>query len=575
MAAAAVALSALLVAGCASSRQARPPAVAPPAQPAPPGATPAVAVPGPEDPVPALLAEADRHFENGRQELALGHLARAKEEFDQSLEVLLESPPGARGEPRLRERFDQLIDQISAYEVIALQAGDGFTEKKYEAASLDDLLELSTYDHPTPSADLRAIVATDLRSTIHDIAIPLNDRVLTYIDLFQGRLRDWFQDALSRSTKYLPMIHGVLRAEGLPLDLAFVPIVESAFKPTAVSRAKAKGTWQFVRKTAAAYGLSYNWYVDERSNPEKATAAAAKYLRALRSMFDGNWHLALASYNGGPGLVQRAMKRTRITDFWKLVEKPRALPRETREYVPMILAAIVIARNPAQYGFEIEPAAPVEYDTVTLSQAVDLRRIAEWTGVAIDDIEALNPELRRWTTPVGYPAYQLKVPKGTAEALQARIAEADSSELATLNWYVVKRGETLATIARKLKVNRTDLAEANALTLRSRVSVGQKLVIPVQPAAVLAARVAPPVPGGEPPAETRLVQADGAAAASQTDATVKVIYRVRTGDTLTSIAREFGTTVEKLRSWNRLSGSRIYSGDRLTIYTKGTSQPRP
>src|SRR5918994_4983868 len=159
-----------------------------------------------------------------------------------------------------------------------------------------------------------------------------------------------------RRARYLPMIQDVFRAEGLPLDLAYVPLIESAFKPTAVSRAKAKGIWQFMRGTALENGLTHDWYIDERAEPEKATRAAAKYLKTLNGMFKGDWHLALASYNGGPGRVQRAVKRAGAADFWKLSASSRYLPRETRDYVPLILAAIIIARNPAQYGLDvIEP----------------------------------------------------------------------------------------------------------------------------------------------------------------------------------------------------------------------------
>ena len=193
---------------------------------------------------------------------------------------------------------------------------------------------------------------------MHDISIPLNARVLSYIELFQGRLHDFIEDGMKRGSKYLPMIQDVFRAEGLPLDLAYVPLIESAFNPNALSRAKAKGVWQFMAGTAVENGLRRDWYIDERSDPEKATVAAARYLKTLGGLFDGDWHLALASYNGGPGRLQRAIKRSGADDFWTLAGKPRILPRETREYVPMILAAIVIARNPSRYGFEFETEEP-------------------------------------------------------------------------------------------------------------------------------------------------------------------------------------------------------------------------
>ena len=220
---------------------------------------------------------------------------------------------------------------------------------------------------------------------------------------------------MKRGSKYLPMIQSVFRAEGLPLDLAYVPLVESAFNPNALSKAKAKGVWQFMAGTALENGLRSDWYIDERSDPAKATVAAAKYLKTLATLFSGDWHLALASYNGGPGRVQKAIKRVGVDDFWTLADNPNVLPRETREYVPMILAAIIIARNPAQYGFEFEPEVLPESEAITLSHPVDLRRVAEWAGTTIDQIQALNPELRRWTTPLKDAQYELKVPAGTAE----------------------------------------------------------------------------------------------------------------------------------------------------------------
>jgi len=187
----------------------------------------------------------------------------------------------ARSEPRIREHFDRLVERISAAELTSLAQGDGFTEKKYESASIDDLLALST-SPGEPSAATRQAVSDDLQSTDYDISIPLNGRVVSFVELFTGRLRGYLQDGLGRGAQFLPMIQDVFRAEGLPLDLAYVPLVESAFKPDALSRAKAKGMWQFMRGTALENGLKHDWYIDERADPEKATRAAAKYLTTLK-----------------------------------------------------------------------------------------------------------------------------------------------------------------------------------------------------------------------------------------------------------------------------------------------------
>jgi membrane-bound lytic murein transglycosylase D len=517
-----------------------------------------------EDPVLTLIADSEQHFEAGQRELELGHVGGAKLEFDRAVNVLLESPYGGRTEPRIREHFDRLVDRISAYEVKALAEGDGFTEKKYEPASIDELLAMSATLAP-PTAETQSAVTSDLQTGDHDIPIPLNQRVLAFIELFQGRLHDFLEEGMRRGTRYLPMIQSVFRAEGLPLDLAYVPLVESAFKPNALSRAQAKGVWQFMRGTGVENGLRQDWYIDERSDPEKATVAAAKYLNTLAKLFDGDWHLALASYNGGPGRLQRAMKTSQLDDFWKIAEKPRLLPRETRDYVPMILAAIVIARNPMQYGFDFEPEQPHAYETVTLPRPVDLRRVAEWTGATIDEVQELNPELRRWTTPVNDDAYALKVPVGTAETVKARLDDAPVTDLASLRYYTVKKGETLTTIARKLGVKRADLAEANYLKLNAPVAPGQQLMVPHETTVLMAARTDLPVPV----ADSRATTSDAvvpAVASTQSDR-IRVYYQVKEGDTLASIAKSFRTTVVSLQTWNRIPSSQIRAGQRLMIYT--------
>ena len=523
----------------------------------------------PADPIADLIALSNRHFESGQRELAAGHLETAKNQFDRALEVILESPSGSGGEVRLREQFERLVDRISAYEVTALAKGDGFTEKKYEPATIDELLSLSTFDETEATTETTKTVAQDLEATPHDIDIPLNAKVLSYVELFSGRLKGYLEEGLRRGTHYLPMIQDVFRAEGLPLDLAYVPLIESAFKPNALSRASAKGIWQFMRGTGLENGLKHDWYIDERSDPEKATLAAAKYLKTLHRMF-GDWHLALASYNGGPGRVQRAMKRSKKDDFWALTASTRYLPRETRNYVPLILAAVIIARNPAQYGLEVGAIEAPSYEVVSLPSAVDLRRIAEWSGVPVQAIQDLNPELRRWTTPVRATDYELRVPAGTADLVRAGLAETAQEDLAPLNHHTVKKGETLLSIAKKLKVNRADLAEANYLSAKARLSAGQRLIIPRPPASL----------DSEPPSTDAVLASNTVSnAVSDTvsdtveprvvpaapERPAKVVHRVKRGDTLSSIARRYGITVDSVRASNHIRGNAIQIGQRLTI----------
>jgi membrane-bound lytic murein transglycosylase D len=517
------------------------------------------------DPIAALIATSQKHFETGEAELKAGHLDKAREAFDRSVEVLLESPYGARTDARMREHFDRLIDRINAYEVTALAQGDGFAEKKYEAAPIDELLKnATTFPAPTADALTQATVKADLEHNAHDIPIPEQAKIFSYVEVFQGRLRDYIQESLERGSRYLPMIQNVFRAEGLPLDLAYIPIIESSFKTNALSKASAKGPWQFMKPTAQEHGLKTDWFIDERSDPEKATVAAAKYLKTLSNMFDGDWNMVLAAYNGGPGRVSRAIKKSGIDDFWQLSATPKYLPRETREYVPLIMAAMIIGRNPAQYGFDVIAAEAHTYDKVTLPRALDLRRLAEWAGTSVDEIQALNPELRRWTTPVKDRDYELKVPGGTAQRVLARLAEAPATDLASLKYYTVKRGDTLPLIARKLNVSKTDLAEANYLSVTARLVAGEKLMVPHEATVLMAARAERGVPVAD---ARRTVTTSGELAQATSSNRVRTVYQVKRGDTLASIARLFETTVASIKTWNpRLPGDRVTTGQRLTVY---------
>src|SRR5687768_7051661 len=544
--------------------------------------TPAPVAPAPQaqplrDPVVDLIAQSTRHFETGERQLLEGHLDSAKTEFNRSLEVLLESTYGARTESRIREHFDRLVERISAYEVTALAQGDGFTEQKSEPATIDDLLAISTFEQPPATAETKQAVSDDLQETAHDIDIPLNAKVLQYVQMFSGRLKGYLEEGLNRGARYLPMIQDVFRAEGLPLDLAYVPLIESAFKTSAVSKAKARGMWQFMSGTALENGLKQDWYIDERADPEKATVAAAKYLKTLHKMMDGDWHLALASYNGGPGRVQRAIKRSGRNDFWKLTATTKYLPRETRDYVPLILAAIVIARNPAQYGLTVAPIDDTpSFERIALYSPVDLRRVAEWAGIPIQTIQDLNPELRRWTTPVRATDYALKVPYGTADLVLAGMSGAREEELVSFNHHTVKKGETISSIAKKLKVNRTDLAQANYLSTKASLKAGQQLIIPRAPTTLLAARPDNPAPAANP-APTAEPRSAAVVTASQVESpavesvrATTVTHRVKKGETLFSIAMLYRTTVDSLKQLNRIKGSGIQAGQRLMILKPAT-----
>ena len=538
----------VVVVGCSSHAAPVMPAAPIPVAIAPVAAVPQVAPPvALVDPITALINRSEKLFTDGQSELALGHMATARGLFDRAIDALLDTPGGAASDTRLLSQYHRLKSRINALEVLALREGDGFTQSRTEPAVIDQLLEAATLSLPEPTRETKAAVAADLATTAHDLPIENNERVQSFIELFQGNLRDFMQESLHRSAKYLPMVQEVFRAESLPLDLAYLAIVESGYKTNALSRASARGMWQFMPATGKEYGLDQNWFIDERSDPEKATRAAAQYLKSLHRFFDGDWSMAMASYNAGPGRIQRAVKQSKIANYWDLTESSRYLPKETRNYVPMIMAAVLIAKNPQAYGFEPGANSPLAFDRVTVPDALDLRTVAEWTGSTIEDIRDLNPELRRTTTPIG--AHDLKVPAGMAPVVEGKLASAAPSLFAQFSRHKVKAGENLATIARRFQVTKADLAAANNLRTTSKLKGGQSLLIPRVVTTALASR----------PAETVVaITAD----ASPTT------YRVKPGDTLSAIARQFDTTVTELKKWNSLTTNTIAVGDRLTIQRK-------
>jgi len=499
----------------------------------------------PVDEVARLIAEAERHFALGQNELRQGHLSGARNEFDRAVTVLIESSLGAKSEPRLRAEYEQLLGRISALEATALRQGDGFSESKTEPAAIDELLAVATF--PGATAKTERDVASEIREATYDLPVISNDRVLSYVELFQGTLRPFLEEGLSRGSRYLPRIREIFQEQGLPLDLAYVPLIESAYKSTALSRVRARGMWQLMLPTAGDYDLKFDWFIDERADFEASTLAAAQHFKMLGKMFDGDWDLALASYNVGQGKVQTAIKRSKTTDYWKMTESTKYLPRDTRAYVPMIWAAIIIAKNPEQFGFDIAEQEPLAYDVVSVPNAIRLDTIAEWADVTLDVIRDLNPELRRQTTPMG--PHDLRVPVGTKSAVEEKLSSADPSLFNSFVLYTVKSGETLATVARRHKTTTADLAEMNSIKRTAKLRSGQHLYVPGSITGPSARSTTPTV------AATRNVTSSGGT----------VTYRVRPGDTLFGIARQFDVTIEELKTWNKLRGSLIGIGDRLTI----------
>jgi membrane-bound lytic murein transglycosylase D len=513
-------------------------------------ATPAKAPQPVADPVPALLARSAAHLEAGLDAADEGQLDLARSEFDRAVDELVAFPGGALAEPRVAEAYRRTLDTVHVREVELLAAvADEAGGAGSEAAAIDAVGALPLSDAPA-SAETMANAVAAVESETLDQPVELNDAVLSCVDLYQGRLRDWFEEALSRGQPYLPAIRRVFAEEGIPQDLAYVALVESAFKANAYSRAKAKGVFQFVSATGRRYGLEVDWWVDERSNPEKATRAAAQYLKDLYGLF-GDWNLALAAYNAGEGKVLRGMARYHTSDYWQL-RKTRALRPETKNYVPLIHAAIVLGKAPERYGFVITPETLPQFEHVAVNGAYDLRVVAECAGAPVETIRQLNPELRRLATPAER-SYELRVPQGQGAALTECLASLPPEKRVSYRKHVVRRGQTLSAIAKANGVSPQAIAEANFLAPGKRLRPGTELVIPV------------------PAAKARVVPVRREAGRTVPPGHDRLSYRIEPGDTLAAIAAQHGTTVQKLQAWNGLRTTRIEAGELLTIYV-GASQ---
>src|SRR5262245_46831816 len=413
--------AALLASGCATTRAGAKGGI-PPQQasqaPSVPQAPPTAGAPGavgvtpanatPPSSVEEAIHDARALYELGVQQSGRGEMRDARANFDRAIERLTSRPGGARADARLADAYADLLNDIQDVETTSYQAGNGLSPAS-EPPPIEFLDEEVPEISPEQARKERALAEqTALPS---DLPIELNDRVLAWIDAYRGHLHDKFQEALTRSGRHIEMIRSILREEGLPEDLAYMVHVESAYKTHAYSHARAKGLWQFIVGTGTRYGLRRDWWIDERSDPELSTRAAAAYLKDLHAMFD-DWYLAMAGYNAGEGKIQRALDRTGYKDFWSIARTSH-IRLETKNYVPAILAAIVISKDPEKFGFSSEKEPRVQYDSVSIDSATDLGVIAKLVGTDVDTLQELNPALARLMTPPSYPDFEFHLPSCT------------------------------------------------------------------------------------------------------------------------------------------------------------------
>ncbi len=385
---------------------------------------------------------------------------------------------------------------------------------------------------------------------IFDFPITINKQVEFYLDTFQNRQRRYFKRWLARSGKYLPYIQEKFHQAGLPRDLAYLAMIESGFNPSAYSRARAVGLWQFMKSTGRNYGLRVNRWIDERRDPEKATMAAIAYLDALHSEF-GDWYLAVASYNAGEGKIRRGIKRYKTRDFWQLAHH-RFLRLETKRYVPKLIAAIMIAREPAKYGFtDIKYQRPVPCDLVTVPARTDLAAVAAAAKTDIRTIRELNNALRRNQTPPNPENFQVKVPQGSRPLVVQNLKRLHP--VVTTGWktHIVRRGDTLARICRRYRLNKKTLLKANNLHT-ARLRRGRHLRIPYRTTRYVLLNE------GETMA-TRYAHSG--------KNTPLILHQLKTGETLSKISKQYQVPVALIKQWNDIKNvRRIRVGQQIALY---------
>ncbi len=480
-----------------------------------------------------LIDRANLAMESDRPGEALGCV-------DQALEIVLSPPPGYPVRPAYLDYIAELLQDADSIEA------------RIDAARAEDL--------PIPSEDFLDLLAEipeegppgakvgpgELPPS--DFPLVLNPHVERFLEAFTstGEYRSRIERGLERSALYLPMIRGRFRSAGLPEDLSYLPLIESAFSPTAYSRARAAGMWQFIASTGRLYGLKVSSLLDERRDPERSTDAAVAHLADLYAQF-GDWYLALAAYNSGAGNVRRAIRRSGSRDFWKL---RRYLPRETRNYVPAFIASVIVAKNPDLYGLDVPEEQDWEFDAIEVPDALDLQFLATKIDVPLENLRELNPAIRRDLTPARHTT-KVRLPAGTAERAQAVLQSTPRSDWAPRVLHSVRRGESLYTIARRYGTSVRAIRQANGIR-GNLIHPGQTLVVPRK------AGMAWSAPARKAPAR----HARGGT------------YTVRRGDTVWDIARSFDVSVSRLRAANGLSRRAVIRPGQKLVIPSGSSRTR-
>ncbi len=485
--------------------------------------------------------EVELHYALGVTANQDGRWLEAQDHFEEALE-LLANLDFEEGDSLRERRFEKLLNEIAEdYKITLLGLGVLSEESSISAfrQRFQDIENFKALQKGTVEK-----IEPAKQEVTYDIPIEWNQRVENSIIYFQTVAREAFETYMKRSGKYKDLMQRILREKRLPEDLVWLCLVESGFNPKAYSWARAVGPWQFIASTGRNYGLRRNWWYDERRDFVKSTYAACDYLTFLYTKFE-SWTLALAAYNGGEGRVARVMKKHKTNDFWKL-----KLNKQTANYVPLYMAATIIAKEPTRYGFDVEYDEPIQFDVVEVNQPVDLKKVAKSLGTSLAVLKELNPELRRGVTPPNYSGYKLRIPAGTKKLFAQKFKGYDAKSSGLFVEHKVKKGQTLSHLSHRYGVPISAIMELNGLANRHRLSIGQRLIIPANKG--MTAKSTSSKVGSSKNAKERGIGS--------------FVYTVKKGDNLTNLALKFNTTAGEIRQLNKLKNAhRINIGQKLNI----------
>lgn len=533
------------------------------------------------DEIQKIIERSTDAFQKGEELFKAGEYAQARRSYDRAVDIILEFNVDVRRDARLKQHYQKLLDGINLRQTMLAQqlpaplplsaeAKDELTDAQsaqlakqaqkgtgknpgdpnYVPSPLDEVSKLNLTEDERKATDAEAKAA--LEAARVDFGFKPNALVQSWINYYQGRGRSTMEVGIRRSGKYLSKVRRIFKEEGVPQDLAWLGQVESAWLPHARSWAAAVGLWQFIPGTGARFGLRQDYWIDERSSFEKATRASARYLKFLANRYAGNWELAMAAYNSGEGNVDRAIARSGYADFWEIYQRG-LLPNETRNYVPNILATIIISKSPERYGFSVKQDAPIGYDTVMVNNSVDLRLAAEACDTSYEYLVELNPELKRAMTPQG-TLYGLRVPGGRGKQLQAWLTRIPSDKRNSWRLMTAQNGDSFTTIAKRAGVSESTLSAINGGV---EPKGGQKIIIPVGSNVRTVASVAP---------KGAMTSTSSAVGGGYTKV---IVYTAKSNETLSDIAARYGSSAKDIAALNRLSATTsLRAGQILKVPTR-------